>query len=150
MGGYLLSCCVSMREEEKMEKVVNRVSNEKQNIYHNVVTQRPQCSRPLGLRLLGIGRNQYIDLMNQCRSSKVRARIEISDGENFEISPASRWSPTLFSHLCTSKEILPQEVRTGPAPRQTGGDLGGAVVGGADGLHHGGRHPGKRRGGVCV
>lgn len=24
-----------------------------------------------GLRLLGIGRNQYIDLMNQCRSSKV-------------------------------------------------------------------------------
>ena len=26
-----------------------------------------------GLRLLGIGRNQYIDLMNQCRSSKVRA-----------------------------------------------------------------------------
>lgn len=25
-----------------------------------------------GLRLLGIGRNQYIDLMNQCRSSKVR------------------------------------------------------------------------------
>lgn len=27
---------------------------------------------PAGLRLLGIGRNQYIDLMNQCRSSKVR------------------------------------------------------------------------------
>lgn len=26
---------------------------------------------PTGLRLLGIGRNQYIDLMNQCRSSKV-------------------------------------------------------------------------------
>ena len=25
-----------------------------------------------GLRLLGVGRNQYIDLMNQCRSSKVR------------------------------------------------------------------------------
>jgi len=24
-----------------------------------------------GLRLLGIGRNQYIELMNQCRSSKV-------------------------------------------------------------------------------
>lgn len=24
-----------------------------------------------GLRLLGIGRNQYIDIMNQCRSSKV-------------------------------------------------------------------------------
>ena len=24
-----------------------------------------------GLRLLGIGRNQYIDLMNECRSSKV-------------------------------------------------------------------------------
>lgn len=23
-----------------------------------------------GLRLLGIGRNQYIDLMNQCRSSR--------------------------------------------------------------------------------
>lgn len=42
-----------------------------------------------------------------------------------------------------SKEILPQEVRTGPAPHQTGGDLGGAVVGGADGLHHGGRHPGE-------
>lgn len=27
-----------------------------------------------GLRLLGIGRNQYIDLMNQCRSSKVRKK----------------------------------------------------------------------------
>ena len=24
-----------------------------------------------GLRLLGIGRNQYIDMMNQCKSSKV-------------------------------------------------------------------------------
>ena len=24
----------------------------------------------LGLRLLGIGRNQYIDLMNQCRSTR--------------------------------------------------------------------------------
>lgn len=30
-------------------------------------------SPPTGLRLLGIGRNQYIDLMNQCRSSKVRS-----------------------------------------------------------------------------
>lgn len=29
-----------------------------------------------GLRLLGIGRNQYIDLMNQCRSSKVGCFLE--------------------------------------------------------------------------
>ena len=27
-----------------------------------------------GLRLLGVGRNQYIDLMNECRSSKVCLR----------------------------------------------------------------------------
>lgn len=33
--------------------------------------------RCAGLRLMGIGRNQYIDLMNQCRSSKVRTALVV-------------------------------------------------------------------------
>lgn len=63
------------------------------------------------------------------------------------VHPSDRHRLTLLAPL-PPKEILPQEVRTGPPPRQTGGDLSGAVVGGADGLHHGGRHPGERRGGI--
>lgn len=35
-----------------------------------------------------------------------------------------------------SSEILPQENGAGPAPCQAGGDFGGSLVGGADGLHH--------------
>lgn len=93
--------------------------------------------------------------MNQCRSSKVRARVEISDGTK-KINDFKNQSTllivtdSLFSHRSNPppppKEILPQEVSAGPAPCQTGGDLGGAVVGGADGLHHRGRHPGEGRG----
>ena len=37
---------------------------------HNLNFFICNCNFPLGLRLLGIGRNQYIDLMNQSRSGR--------------------------------------------------------------------------------
>lgn len=46
-----------------------------------------------GLRLLGIGRNQYIDLMNQCRSSKVREKKVLFDA-------AQSVSPFMIVQLC--------------------------------------------------
>ncbi|ESP05147.1 hypothetical protein LOTGIDRAFT_177099 [Lottia gigantea] len=48
------------------------------NMMQDIMTQEksydslPNFTAADCLRLLGIGRNQYIDLMNQCRSSKVR------------------------------------------------------------------------------
>ncbi|KAB7507790.1 hypothetical protein Anas_01178, partial [Armadillidium nasatum] len=42
---------------------------EKQVVEYSIKTQQQYLGN-LGLRLLGIGRNQYIDLMNQCRSSR--------------------------------------------------------------------------------
>lgn len=128
-------------------------------------------SHPPGLRLLGIGRNQYIDLMNQCRSSKVRRSADTPVQTKTYILCVTVVAKSIHRHIleinepsflvsaisirvthCTCcpvclphPEILPQEVSTGPAPRQTSGNLSGAVVGRADGLYHGGWHKGERR-----
>lgn len=57
----------------------------------------------VGLRLLGIGRNQYIDLMNQCRSSKV-GNTRFYVGHRFF---RDRRGPTfvVFSSLCSKVRL---------------------------------------------
>lgn len=89
-----------------------------------------------GLRLLGIGRNQYIDLMNQCRSSKVSTQHKTNPCHCHLQSDLVTFSSVFF----LTTEIFPTETSKRPAARTTyrNCDLW-ILVACQRGLHHRGR-----------
>ena len=78
-------------------------------------------THPAGLRLLGVGRNQYIDLMNQYRSRVGLVILVVAE-----------------IHMCNFvPEIFPPSQHQGFAARTTSEECQNrAVVAGSCGLHY--------------